>query len=123
MTVLSAAGSTLLLLATTSGAGLPWIAAALFLTACPVGLILPTTTALCLQRAPHAAGSVSAVLGTTQFLMGALAPALCGLGGQGTALPVVASVRTRWPSEPGIRTASSSPRRRGLANSPAVKGS
>lgn len=91
LTVLGAAGTALVLLVTTH-AGLPWIAAALFLTACPVGMILPTTTALCLQRAPHAAGSASALLGTTQFLMGALAPALTGLGGQATALPMAASI-------------------------------
>ncbi|WP_333741036.1 hypothetical protein [Streptomyces sp. IBSBF 2806] len=72
--------------------GLSWIATALFLTACPVGLILPTTTALSLQRAPHAAGSASALLGTTQFLMGAVAPALTGLGAQGTALPTALPV-------------------------------
>ncbi|MFF1724134.1 multidrug effflux MFS transporter [Streptomyces sviceus] len=92
LAVLGAAGTALLLLVTTAHAGLPWIAGALFLTACPVGMILPTTTALCLQRAPHAAGSASALLGTTQFLMGALAPALAGLGRQGTALPMATSV-------------------------------
>ncbi|MER6564062.1 MFS transporter, partial [Streptomyces sp. NPDC001027] len=47
---------------------------------------------LCLQRAPHAAGSASALLGTAQFLLGALAPALAGLGGRSTALPMAASV-------------------------------
>ncbi|GGV57552.1 multidrug effflux MFS transporter [Streptomyces massasporeus] len=92
LAVLGAASTALLLLVTTTHAGLPWIATALFLTACPVGMILPTTTALCLQRAPHAPGSASALLGTTQFLMGALAPALAGLGGQGTALPMATSV-------------------------------
>ncbi|PIM72697.1 MFS transporter [Streptomyces sp. JV178] len=92
LAVLGSAGTTLVVLATITHAGLPWIATALFLTACPVGMILPTTTALCLQRAPHAAGSASALLGTTQFLMGSLAPALAGLGGQGTALPMAVSV-------------------------------
>nr|WP_234388054.1 multidrug effflux MFS transporter [Streptomyces tibetensis] len=92
LTVLACAGTTLVLLVTTTHAGLPWIAAALFLVACPVGMILPTTTALCLQRAPHTAGSASVLLGTTQFLMGALAPALAGLGGRNTALPMAASV-------------------------------
>ncbi|GLP70255.1 Bcr/CflA family drug resistance efflux transporter [Streptomyces sp. TUS-ST3] len=92
LTMLGAAGAALVLLVTTTHAGLPWIAAALFLTACPVGMILPTTTALCLQRAPRAAGSASALLGTTQFLMGALAPALAGLGGRITALPMAMSV-------------------------------
>ncbi|MFF9808376.1 multidrug effflux MFS transporter [Streptomyces coeruleorubidus] len=92
LAVLGSAGTALILLVTTTHAGLPWIAAALFLTACPVGMILPTTTALCLQRAPQAAGSASALVGTTQFLMGALAPALAGLGGQPTALPMAVSV-------------------------------
>ncbi|MEI5519750.1 multidrug effflux MFS transporter [Streptomyces brasiliscabiei] len=92
LTVLACAGTALVLLITTTHAGLPWIAAALFLVACPVGMILPTTTALCLQRAPRTAGSASALVGTAQFLMGAFAPALAGLGGQSTALPMAASV-------------------------------
>lgn len=92
LAVLGTAGAALVLLVTTTHAGLPWIATALFLTACPIGMILPTTTALCLQRAPHAAGSASALLGTAQFLMGALAPALAGLGNQTAALPMAASV-------------------------------
>ncbi|MEU4489909.1 multidrug effflux MFS transporter [Streptomyces purpurascens] len=92
LTALLCAGTALILLVTTTHADLPWIAAALFLTACPVGMILPTTTALCLQRAPHTAGSASALVGTTQFLMGALAPALTGLGGQRTALAMATSV-------------------------------
>ncbi|MFM9589348.1 multidrug effflux MFS transporter [Streptomyces scabiei] len=92
LAALSAASTVLVLLATSTHAGLPWIALALFLTACPVGMILPTTTALSLQRAPHAAGSASALLGTTQFLMGAVAPALAGLGGRDTALPMALSV-------------------------------
>ncbi|MEH0425445.1 multidrug effflux MFS transporter [Streptomyces stelliscabiei] len=92
LALLGAAGTALVLLVGTTYAGLPWIAVALFLAACPVGMILPTTTALCLQRAPHAAGSASALLGSTQFLMGALAPALAGLGGRTTALPMAVSV-------------------------------
>ncbi|MBK3573923.1 hypothetical protein JHN63_08835 [Streptomyces sp. MBT65] len=52
---------------------------------------MSTVTAPALAT-PHAAGSASALLGTTQFLMGALAPALTGLGGQATALPLAASV-------------------------------
>ncbi|WP_216591848.1 multidrug effflux MFS transporter [Streptomyces brasiliscabiei] len=92
LTVLGGSGAAVVLLVAVAHADLPWIAAALFLTACPVGMILPTTTALCLHRAPHAAGSASALLGTTQFLMGSLAPALTGLGGRSTALPMAASV-------------------------------
>jgi DHA1 family bicyclomycin/chloramphenicol resistance-like MFS transporter len=92
LAVLAAAGVALVLLVTATHGGLTWITVALFFTACPVGMILPTTTALSLQRTPHAAGSASALVGTTQFLMGALAPALAGLGGQSTALPMAVSV-------------------------------
>ncbi|WP_086754932.1 multidrug effflux MFS transporter, partial [Streptomyces griseiscabiei] len=92
LTVLGGSGAALVLLVAVAHADLPWIAAALFLTACPVGMILPTTTALCLHRAPHAAGSASALLGATQFLMGSLAPVPTGLGGRSTALPMAASV-------------------------------
>jgi hypothetical protein len=54
LAALGAAGTVLVLLATTSGTGLPWIASALFLTARPVGLILPITTALCGRLLPPA---------------------------------------------------------------------
>ncbi|WP_086661532.1 multidrug effflux MFS transporter [Lentzea kentuckyensis] len=90
--VLLCAAAAVLLLLTIVHTGLPWVAVLLFVVACPVGLVLPTTTALCLQRAPHAAGSASALLGTTQFLLGSFAPALTGLGNQSTASPVAAAV-------------------------------
>lgn len=91
LVLLCSAAATLVLL-TTIHTGLPWIAVALFATACPVGLILPLATALCLQRAPHAAGSASALLGTTQFLMGSFAPALTGFGDQSTGVSMAAAV-------------------------------
>ncbi|MFF0018512.1 hypothetical protein [Streptomyces sp. NPDC005374] len=99
--MLGAADTPLVVLAAFTDAGLPWIATALFFTACLAGMILPTTTALSLQRAPHAAGSASALLGATQFLMGAVAPALAGLGGQGTALPMALSVLGLAPAAAG----------------------
>ena len=98
--MLGAASAALTFLAATH-AGLPWIAAALFLTACPVGMILPTTTALCPQRAAHAAGSASRLLGTTQFLVGALAPARAGLGDQSTAVPTAVGVLGLAPAAAG----------------------
>ncbi len=109
LAVLGAASAALTFLAATH-AGLPWIAAALFLTACPVGMILPTTTALCPQRAAHAAGSASRLLGTTQFLVGALAPARAGLGDQSTRFP------RRWGCSASRR------RRPGVSSSCAAHG-
>ena len=88
------AGSSLglVLLISFTDAGLPWIAAGLFLSASAFGLVAPTTTALSLQRAPHAAGTASALLGTLQFAGGAVSPALSGLGGGHTALPMAATM-------------------------------
>jgi MFS transporter, DHA1 family, multidrug resistance protein len=60
----------------------------LFLAVASIGAVLPNTTALALSGHPDAAGSASAVLGVGQFLFGALAAPLVGLGGAGTALPM-----------------------------------
>jgi len=65
-----------------------WLLPPLFLTVASVGVVLPNTTALALSGHADAAGSASAVLGVGQFLFGALAAPLVGLGGSGTALPM-----------------------------------
>ncbi|MFF4651522.1 multidrug effflux MFS transporter [Streptomyces sp. NPDC001380] len=90
--LLAAAATALVLLTSLTDAGLPWIAAGLFATASSVGLVSPTTTALALQRAPSAAGTASALLGTLQFSAGALSPVLSGLGGGRTAVPMTAAM-------------------------------
>ncbi|WP_157876048.1 MFS transporter, partial [Streptacidiphilus griseoplanus] len=92
LAVMACAALTLVLLVTLTDAGLPWIAACLFGTAAGLGLVTPTTTALSLQRTPHAAGSGSALLGTVQFTVGAASPALAGLGSGGSALPMAATM-------------------------------
>lgn len=53
--------------------GLTPIAAALFVLMSAMGVVLPNTNAQALMRTPHAAGSASALLGTTSFLVGAIA--------------------------------------------------
>ncbi|GGO89083.1 Bcr/CflA family multidrug efflux MFS transporter [Wenjunlia tyrosinilytica] len=68
--------------------GLGPVAVALFVLACGQGLTLPNTAAQALARTPHAAGTASALLGTVQFLLGALSTPLVGLGGEGTAVPM-----------------------------------
>ncbi len=90
--LLTSSGGALVLMSTLWHPGLAGITAGLFLMACSLGVLMPPSSALALQRAPHAAGTASALLGTMQFLTGALAPALVGLGGQGSALPMTSVI-------------------------------
>ncbi|MFD5739931.1 multidrug effflux MFS transporter [Streptomyces massasporeus] len=68
--------------------GLVPVAAALFVLMSAMGVTLPNTQALALMRTKHAAGSASALLGTTSFLIGAIASPLVGVAGEDTALPM-----------------------------------
>ncbi|MBX9396660.1 multidrug effflux MFS transporter [Streptomyces sp. TRM72054] len=53
-----------------------------------LGLVFANGTTLAIGAVPHAAGAGSAVLGTAQSALGALAAPLMGLGGDRTALPL-----------------------------------
>ncbi|MFE7898477.1 multidrug effflux MFS transporter [Streptomyces sp. NPDC057424] len=68
--------------------GLVPVAAALFVLMSAMGITLPNTQALALMRTKHAAGSASALLGTSSFLIGAIASPLVGVAGEDTALPM-----------------------------------
>ncbi|MFF8870871.1 multidrug effflux MFS transporter [Streptomyces massasporeus] len=68
--------------------GLVPVATALFVLMSAMGITLPNTQALALMRTKHAAGSASALLGTTSFLIGAIASPLVGVAGEDTALPM-----------------------------------
>ncbi|MFJ4779093.1 multidrug effflux MFS transporter [Streptomyces sp. NPDC088762] len=68
--------------------GLAPVAAALFVLMSAMGLVLPNTNAQALMRTPHAAGSASALLGTSSFLIGAVASPLVGIAGEATAVPM-----------------------------------
>ncbi|RII13476.1 Bicyclomycin resistance protein [Streptomyces sp. YIM 130001] len=76
------AGAGYLLLVTTGVLGrmgtLP-LAIGLFVMISSLGLILPNTNALALMRTPHAAGSAAALVGTSCFIMGAIASSLVGV--------------------------------------------
>ncbi|WP_175410835.1 Bcr/CflA family multidrug efflux MFS transporter [Streptomyces sp. TRM64462] len=82
----------LALLLMTSGVfgkpGLVPVAAGLFVLMSAMGLTLPNTNAQALMRTPHAAGSASALLGTSSFLIGAVASPLVGIAGERTAVPM-----------------------------------
>jgi DHA1 family bicyclomycin/chloramphenicol resistance-like MFS transporter len=68
--------------------GLAPVAVALFVLMSAMGLALPNTQALALTRVRHTAGSASALLGTTSFLIGAVASPLVGVAGEHTAVPM-----------------------------------
>ncbi|MFI8516698.1 multidrug effflux MFS transporter [Streptomyces sp. NPDC085481] len=83
--------SVALLLLTTGVFGVPGlapIAAGLFVLMSAMGLAMPNTNAQALMRTPHAAGSASALLGTSSFLIGAVASPLVGIAGETTAVPM-----------------------------------
>ncbi|WP_223179234.1 multidrug effflux MFS transporter [Streptomyces griseicoloratus] len=68
--------------------GLAPVAAALFVLMSAMGITLPNTQALALMRVKHSAGSASALLGTSSFLIGAVASPLVGVAGEDTAVPM-----------------------------------
>ncbi len=71
-------------------AGLPlWmILVALFVMIASLGFVMPNTLMLALARHREVSGSASALLGVCQFVIGALAAPLVGIGGVGSALPM-----------------------------------
>ncbi|MFF3242370.1 multidrug effflux MFS transporter [Streptomyces sp. NPDC002870] len=68
--------------------GLLPVAAGLFVLMSAMGLAMPNTNALALMRTRHAAGSASALIGTSSFLIGAVASPLVGIAGEATAVPM-----------------------------------
>ncbi|GAA2454639.1 multidrug effflux MFS transporter [Streptomyces glaucus] len=68
--------------------GLVPVAAALFVLMSAMGVALPNTQTLALMRVRQNAGAASALLGTSSFLIGAVASPLVGVAGEDTALPM-----------------------------------
>jgi DHA1 family bicyclomycin/chloramphenicol resistance-like MFS transporter len=88
-----AAAGVLLLLAVATGFGGFWaIAVLLFLYVSGVGVVMPLGTTLAMAAQGRNAGSASALIGTLQFGLGALAGALVGVLHDGTALPMAAVI-------------------------------
>lgn len=84
------AGSTAVsLLIVLTGRLTPVIALSLLaVTGAGLGLVFGNATALAIEAVPESAGTASALLGTLQSGLGALAAPLVGLGGQHTAVPL-----------------------------------
>jgi DHA1 family bicyclomycin/chloramphenicol resistance-like MFS transporter len=91
-------GMLLLLVTAVFGGNLAGTLVALFLVVSAIGLIMPQVTALALSGyGPSVAGAASAMIGTGQFLFGALAAPLVGLGSKTTGMPmalVIAALTT-----------------------------
>lgn len=64
------------------------VATGLFVLMSAMGLAMPNTNALALMRSRDAAGSASALLGTSTYLLGAIASPLVGIAGEHTAVPM-----------------------------------
>lgn len=88
MLVLAGAGLLLVTGGVLGGLRTVPLAACLFVMISALGLILPNTNALALMRTPHAAGSASALVGTSCFVMGAIASSVVGFAGKTTAVPM-----------------------------------
>lgn len=89
---ISAAGLALALVAASGFGGLAGLLAPLFICIAGNGLIGPNTTAAAMAPHGRIAGSASALLGTLQFVIGALSGMLVGLLSNGTALPMAAVI-------------------------------
>ncbi|MDR1304879.1 MAG: multidrug effflux MFS transporter [Verrucomicrobiales bacterium] len=76
----------------TGWGGFPAFFAALFVTLASLGVIFPNATALAMQPFAAAAGSASAMLGISQFILGAAGGALVGLWHGDTPLPLALQI-------------------------------
>jgi DHA1 family bicyclomycin/chloramphenicol resistance-like MFS transporter len=89
-----ACGGLGVLAAVVLGAGLAGLLPSLFVMVSSLGLIMPNATALALADHPRTAGSASALLGLSQFGIGAAVAPLAGVAGSHTALPMAIVVAT-----------------------------
>jgi MFS transporter, DHA1 family, multidrug resistance protein len=87
-TAASAIGGVGVLAAVVFDLGLAGLLPSFFLVVASLGLVLPNSSALALADHPRTAGSASALLGLSQFAIGAAAAPLAGVGGSDTALPL-----------------------------------
>jgi MFS transporter, DHA1 family, multidrug resistance protein len=86
--LVSTTGAAVLLASALGGLGLAGVLPGLLLVVGAVGLIAPNATALALADHARTAGAASGLVGVLQFLLGATAAPLTGIGGSQTALPL-----------------------------------
>ncbi|NBM20353.1 multidrug effflux MFS transporter [Streptomyces sp. GC420] len=90
LSLITLASTALLLMATGvfGEVGLLPVSVGLFVLMSSMALTMPNANSQALMRTPHAAGSASALLGTTSYLIGAVASPLVGVAGEDTAVPM-----------------------------------
>jgi DHA1 family bicyclomycin/chloramphenicol resistance-like MFS transporter len=90
--VMSATGAVILLVATLGDLRLAFVLVGLLLVAGAVGLSSPNAMALALADHGRTAGAASALLGLTQFILGAAAAPLTGLGDARSGVPMAITI-------------------------------
>jgi len=90
LVAIAAASGTLLAVALTGGLGVGAVLAPMFVVVSSLSFVLPNSIALALADHAAVAGTASALLGASQFLMGALVAPLVGAGGTTSAVPMAA---------------------------------
>jgi MFS transporter, DHA1 family, multidrug resistance protein len=87
------ATAVILIAAMSGGAqGLEVLVAGLFVSFGFLGLVIPSTAVLAMEEHGEIAGTASALMGTLQFVTGAVAMGVSGLFFDGTPLPMVAGI-------------------------------
>lgn len=90
--VLGVSGGAFVLVSVLFRAPLAFLLVSLFLLVSSIGLVMPNASSLALASHARSAGAASALLGVLQFVVGAVATPLVGLGGPGTAVPMAATM-------------------------------
>lgn len=91
---LAACALLLLTLGAFGQVGVVPIAVGCFVLMAGQGLVMPNANSQGMMRSQHAAGSASALLGTTPFLVGAVAVPMVGIAGEDTAVPMAVTQLT-----------------------------
>jgi DHA1 family bicyclomycin/chloramphenicol resistance-like MFS transporter len=91
-TLMSAAGAGLVLVSTLADLPLAFVLLGLLLVAGSVGISSPNAMALALADHGRTAGAASALLGLTQFILGAAAAPLTGLGDARSGVPMAVTI-------------------------------
>lgn len=100
------AGGVGVLVAVLAHAPLGVVLIPLFVATSSIGMVLPNASALAMAGHPRQAGSVSGLLGSTQFACGAIAAPLAGLGAnpaRGMAIVMAVATAAAWLARPDPR--------------------
>jgi DHA1 family bicyclomycin/chloramphenicol resistance-like MFS transporter len=115
LTTIAGAAGVLLLVVSLGGLGVVAVLIPMFVIVSSLSFVLPNSTALALADHAEVAGTASALLGTTQFVIGALVAPLVGAAGTDSAVPMATVMVTVALLALVARQVASGARRRRLA--------